>query len=85
MARYKPGDRVIVREDLIEKKRYYMEDHHWDDTVAPEMIRFAGKVVTIKKSWEKYSIEECLWNWTDEMFVGLEAEVLLVEVDDLLL
>lgn len=72
--KYKVGDKVKVRSDLVvEEKRYYMEhDPSVGDVVNARMKSLAGKVVTISgiTSYEKYCIEEMGYNWTDEMFEG---------------
>ena len=63
--KYKVGDKVRVREDLIAGELY------GKDVFASGMIPFKGQTVTIKKIQEnKYLIEEDLedWYWTDEMF-----------------
>lgn len=91
MALYKVGDRVVVRSDLVLNERYHMlnADGHRipeSDTFITEMTKHLGGVVTIKSinsTCGKYRIKECGWNWTDEMFAGLEDEVLgsQVEID----
>lgn len=70
--KYKPGDKVLVREDLSYARVYFMEDGEAHDTIVSEMMRLAGKVVTIDRANTKYSVLECrpTLNWTDEMFVG---------------
>lgn len=70
-AKYKPGDKVVVRPDL-EHKRYYMEhDKSICDSAVGSMFRFQGKTVTIKYIMHgKYIITELPGiYWTDEMFV----------------
>jgi hypothetical protein len=77
MAKYKVGDRVIVRKDLNVIKRYRMEDSDFLEFVAHPMLNFRGQVVTIKKVRDYgYAIEEdnAYYNWTDEMFEGLAKE-----------
>lgn len=69
--KYKVGDKVWVREDLKE------EDY--DECFATsEMVKLAGKVVTISKVREdmkRYYVQETgTWNWTDEMFVTNSKE-----------
>ena len=67
ITKYKIGDKVIVREDLIVGEKY------GKDVFTSAMISFKGKVVTINKVIGlKYEIEEDdkTWNWTDEMFFG---------------
>ena len=64
--KYKVGDKVRVREDLIAGELY------GKDIFASEMISFKGQTVTIKKIQNnKYLIEEDLedWYWTEEMFL----------------
>ena len=71
VTRYKIGDKVIVREDLISGERY------GKDVFTSTMVSFKGKVVTISKVIGfKYEIEEDdkTWNWTDEMFSGKVSE-----------
>lgn len=78
MAKYKAGDRVVVRDDLRPNISYRMEDSLISDGVVGIMFKFAGKTVTIDKYSElfhKYRIFECCYNWTDEMFLGLESDV----------
>lgn len=63
--KYKIGDKVRVREDLI------VDQWYGDDIFISEMVSFKGKIVTIKKNqYNKYLIKEgsTTWNWTDEMF-----------------
>lgn len=83
MSLYAVGDRVVVRNDLKRGQRYYMDDSCIRDTVVPEMERFAGETVTISYVGHKYSIAECGWSWTDEMFAGLEVDMIPI-VDDLI-
>lgn len=71
---YKVGDRVRVRYDLNSYDSYHMVDdpNECNDAVE-EMVRLAGEVVTISEQRHgQYRIAECGFNWTDEMFEGLE-------------
>lgn len=66
--KYKVGDKVSVREDLVVDQLY------GDDVFTPEMSSFKGQVVTITKIREnKYVIEEDCgdWLWTEEMFLPI--------------
>lgn len=76
--RFKVGDKVRVRSDLKVGGKYCMADGKVDDSFVGSMRDMCGKVVTIKRitDFGKYSIEECIWNWTDEMF---EPEVVNVK------
>lgn len=72
--KYKAGDRVLVRDDLVLHKSYYMDEGFEYNNFVTEMIPLRGQVVTIKEiMFGQYKIEEpcngCYW--TDEMFVGL--------------
>lgn len=64
--KFKVGDRVSVRSDLVIDKSY------GSNSINDEMINWCGKIVTIKviTSWNEYRIKEDGWNWTDEMFIG---------------
>ena len=76
--KYKVGDKVIVGEDLIKHRDYYMEKSDRHDVVTDAMLKFRGKTVTIIRTTTlgEYKISEdgAEWNWTDEMFSGLANE-----------
>jgi hypothetical protein len=76
LARYKPGDRVVVRPDLRGGVLYKMLDSSGESNDATEeMIELADKVVTIVATNGQYRIYGSSFNWTDEMFLGLESNV----------
>ena len=80
--RYQVGDRVVVRHDLKEGKRYYMDDGDSCDVATSEMVELAGQTVTIReRPGGKYYIKGCGWYWTDDMFEGLESEQAPLEMD----
>ena len=71
--KYKVGDKVRVREDLLTKERY------GSCSVAPLMVMFLGETVTIRKvheniNWYEINEDYGTWVWTDEMFEPLESE-----------
>ena len=71
-AKYKPGDRVRVRADLINGRRYSMANGA-SDIAVPGMIALGGKIVTIKEVsefgyWIKEDEDRFPYRWTDEMF-----------------
>lgn len=83
MAKYKVGDKVRVRKDLVKGNRYKMKSNDYSDRVVQEMYEKAGKVVTIKRvssSEYGYIIEEDDWNWTDDMFEGLASKSTTTEI-----
>lgn len=64
--KYKVGDKVRVRKDLIVGKKYGAQDF------AYGMLELRGKIVTIKCATDGfYRVEEddnkCPYSWTDEM------------------
>lgn len=73
--RYKAGDKVVVRHDLIEGETYYMDDGDSHDCVVSAMMPFVGEIVTIQSSpfGNKYRIEGSDCWWTDDMFEGHTA------------
>lgn len=81
--KYKVGDKVVVRKDLVEHESYYMEDGLTRDSAVSEMMGHCGKVVTICEITEsgKYQIGDG-WNWTDEMFECLANESKIVITSD---
>ena len=63
--KYKVGDKVRVREDLVVDKIY------GEDCFVSGMVAMKGKEVTIDAvhdDVEKYRIKECGFHWTEEMF-----------------
>lgn len=71
--KYKVGDKVRIREDLLIDKKYD------GCRFTSSMTVFLGKIVTIRKVYEnsnRYKIEEDyeIWAWTGEMFEPLESE-----------
>lgn len=71
--KYKVGDKVRVREDLLKEECY---DGCY---VNPVIGEFAGRVVTISfiiDSTNQYKIKEDneAWFWAEEMFEPLESE-----------
>ena len=66
--KYKVGDKVRVRKDLVIDSSYGREDF------VSEMKQFVGKIVTISKMIdEEYMIleDDGDYAWTEEMFEGL--------------
>lgn len=66
--KYKIGDKVRVREDLVAEKQY------GKDFFVSQMIPFKGQIVTIKTVKEgRYTIEEDCgdWYWTERMFLPI--------------
>lgn len=79
--KYKVGDKVRVREDLLKEECY---DGYYVD---PVMGEFAGRVVTISfiiDSTNQCKIKEDneAWFWAEEMFEPLESENTTDETND---
>ena len=70
--KYKIGDKVLVRSDLEEGKKY------GDEVVISDMLYFKGKIVTIEHidhpNYYRIKEDPDQWHWTDEMFSGNESE-----------
>lgn len=75
--KYKIGDRVKVREDLV------VDEFYGGSCFISDMDKFKGKIVTIKlKHNKEYRIEEMGYFWTDEMFEGLVEDKIELKVGD---
>lgn len=70
--KYQVGDKVLVRPDLEENKKY------GDKVVISDMLYFKGKIVTIEHvdypNYYRIKEDPDQWHWTDEMFSGNESE-----------
>lgn len=71
--RYKVGDKVKIREDLVVGKEYGADDF------ARGMKPYKGKIATITSvCGDTYRIDiddnDYKWHWTDEMFEGAKNE-----------
>lgn len=74
--KYKVGDKVRIREDLV------MGGNYGDSVAVDDMVDMGGNVVTIERVGNLgYYIEEDPdgYCWTDEMFEGLVEEELTAE------
>lgn len=63
--KYKVGDKVRIRKDLI------VDEIYGNESFVTGMKGMCGKVVTIdsvNEGVELYRIKECGYNWTEEMF-----------------
>lgn len=69
--KYKVGDKVRIREDLVEEKQY-----DGDICFVPSMAQYKGKVATITDIlWNDcYTIDldGKIWHWTDGMFEDIK-------------
>lgn len=79
--KYKIGDKVLVRSDLEEGKKY------GDEVVMSDMLYFKGKIVTIEHVDypNHYRIKEDpdQWYWTDEMFSEKEPEEIKSNLEEI--
>jgi len=74
-TKFKPGDKVRVKSDLIVGNEYSMEKNYASDSFTSGMLALLGKEVTIKGSGTcGYEVKEDLggWNWTDEMLESIK-------------
>lgn len=74
--KYKVGDKVRIRKDLV------MGGNYGDSVAVDDMVDMGGNVVTIERVGNLgYYIEEDPdgYCWTDEMFEGLVEEELTAE------
>lgn len=68
--RYKLGDKVTIRKDLVVKKFYFDDSKYWSSMFVKDMKKFLGRTATIVRlcnSSYKLDIDNGLWFWTDEM------------------
>lgn len=76
--KYKVGDKVKIREDLI------VDNVYGSDSFAEEMAQYKGKTATITDVYrDKYEIDidNGSWYWTDEMFEDKDNAVVESEDD----
>lgn len=72
--KYKIGDKVRVRSDLVENKTY----GGWG--ALEDMVKMRGEIVTIRRVRSSaYELEEKGLMWTDDMFEGLVEDELTAE------
>ena len=64
MSKFKVGDKVKVRPDLVDD-RFYNSIY-----VNTEMVKLRGKFVTIShvSGVDRYCVKENCYTWTDDMF-----------------
>lgn len=79
--KYKVGDRVRLRDDLVFGSSYSMANGN-EDAVVRGMEHLFGEVVTISKSDKKYTVNESEYFITDEMIEGYAEDT--DEWDDIL-
>lgn len=79
--KYKVGDKVRVREDLVDGKRYYMNDKRQCETAVSEMVSLGGRIVEIDSVGTYYGVKGNCWNWTDEMFEPVTAQKIVITSD----
>lgn len=89
MSKFKEGDRVVIRKDLIVGEFYYNEDGKTLDVFSPTMKQFCGQVAEIMFVTDKgsYMLDIDPWhNYTDEMLQGIEEteNVFSEEVEELI-
>lgn len=76
--KYKVGDKVKVRSDLLVGKNY------GEHAFVHDMFKFRGKIVTIESVWKQgYRIVEDIYWWTDEMLEPVDemsAEEMIKEI-----
>ena len=96
---YHVGDKVRIRDDLIEDERYpaygWGDDYGAGDVVNNEMILLAGKVATVMQCNEwvtgeplyRIDLDNEEWAWYDTMFAdeyeGLNDEPVVIDEADL--
>jgi hypothetical protein len=73
--KYKKGDIVTVRKDLIDGETY------GTNCFVNEMMRYKGTQLTIRiVTPNNYNVFENSWAWTDEMFEPVKEELTLPEI-----
>lgn len=79
IMRFKVGDKVKVRDDLIVGKTYN------NNTFVKDMEKHLGKIVTIESIHRNtYSIVENNWYWTDAMFENDTYNITGVSPDNII-
>ena len=77
MTRYKEGDRVRVKNDLIDGERYYMDCKTISNVFIDDMDEMLGKETTIELVSihnRQYRLKNCGYSWTDGMLEDVKEE-----------
>lgn len=76
--KYKVGDIVKIRKDLINGKDYYMKNHYYSTIFINEMDKYLGlytNIISVDKRGYKVGIDSYYsYTWTDEMFEDTTSE-----------
>ena len=71
---YHIGQKVIIRKDLSEDRRYYNVNGGYNDIANDSMVNLAGQVATIiavvSNARYRIDLDNNRWSWTDGMFSG---------------
>jgi hypothetical protein len=77
VSKYKEGDRVRVRNDLIDGERYYMDCKTRSNVFIDDMNNMLGKETTIEEISpynEQYRLKNSGYYWTDGMLEDVKEE-----------
>lgn len=81
--KYKVGDKVKVRKDLVVGKLYYMCDKTRGNLFVEPMSKWAGCVVEISEIIaDQYKVKGGdWWSWVDEMFEPVNTQKIVITTD----
>ena len=72
--KFKIGDKVRVKNDLVVDKIYYNEDSHIADVFTPSMIEYLGNVAVVENIHNgRYKLDISYHNFTCDMLELVEA------------
>lgn len=76
--KYQIGDKVLIRDDLLEDEPYYNDDQIHYDTANDSMVEFGGQIATIMRfttTGYRINLDNGRWNWMDDMFNGKVTKI----------
>lgn len=76
--KYKVGDKVLIRDDLLVDETYFDDNNMHNDVANEDMVELAGQIATIIRltaTGYRINLDNDRWNWMDDMFDGKVTKI----------